>query len=421
MSALSEPQRDRLRATTIGYIFQTFNLLQGYTCLENVLLGMSFGPGADRAFARALLERVGLGNRLKHYPRQLSTGQQQRVAVARALANRPKLVLADEPTGNLDHKNAGESLTLIRTACRENGAALLLVSHDRDVLEQFETVQSLEQINQAMNAEEKKHMTLWLIILRSMRQHALSTIITAFSIALAGGLLMSVWAVKEQSRATFTGINGGFDAVLGARGSKLQLVLNSIFHLEASPGNVSAPDYLDIKNNPNVALAIPIAVGDNYHGYRLVGTIPELFEKVEYAPGKHYELEPGGNFFDPTRREAVVGSFVAQKMGLKPGDTFHPYHGLIFNEQDQHSETYVVVGVLKPSNTPADRVIWIPLEGIQKMKGHDPKAATDVSAVLVKLKGGGPVGFQMDMMYNKQGNRLTFAWPIAHDHRGVVR
>jgi putative ABC transport system ATP-binding protein len=156
MSALSEPQRDRLRATTIGYIFQTFNLLQGYTCLENVLLGMSFGPGADRALAAALLARVGLGNRLKHYPRQLSTGQQQRVAVARALANRPKLVLADEPTGNLDHKNAGESLTLIRTACRENGAALLLVSHDREVLAQFETVQSLEQINRAMKAEEKK-------------------------------------------------------------------------------------------------------------------------------------------------------------------------------------------------------------------------------------------------------------------------
>ncbi len=256
-------------------------------------------------------------------------------------------------------------------------------------------------------------MTLWLIVFRSLRQHALSTLVTAFSISLAGGLLMSVWAVKEQSRATFTGINGGFDAVLGARGSKLQLVLNSIFHLEASPGNVSAPDYLDIKNNPSVGLAIPIAVGDNYHGYRLVGTIPELFEKVEYAPGKHYELEPGGNLFDPTLREAVVGSFVAQKMGLKIGDTFHPYHGLIFNEQDQHSETYVVVGVLKPSNTPSDRVIWIPLEGIQKMKGHDPKAATDVSAVLVKLRGSGAVGFRLDMMYNKQGNRLTFAWPIA--------
>jgi putative ABC transport system permease protein len=256
-------------------------------------------------------------------------------------------------------------------------------------------------------------MTLWLIVLRSMRQHALSTIITAMSIALAGGLLMSVWTVKDQARAAFTGVNGGFDAVLGARGSKLQLVLNSIFHLEASPGNVSASDYLNIKSNRNVALAIPIAVGDNFKGYRLVGTIPELFEKVEYAPGKHYELEAGGSFFDPSRREAVVGSFAARKLGLKLGDTFHPYHGLIYNEQDQHSETYVVVGILKPSNTPGDRVIWIPLEGIQKMTGHDPKAANDVSAVLVKLRGGPMVGLQMDTMYNKQGNRLTFAWPIA--------
>lgn len=153
MSALSEPARDRLRAATIGYIFQTFNLLQGYTCLENVLLGMSFGAGANRPFAEALLERVGLGNRLKHYPRQLSTGQQQRVAVARALANKPRLVLADEPTGNLDHKHARESLALIREACRENGAALLLVSHDREVLAQFENVQQLDRINQTSPQE----------------------------------------------------------------------------------------------------------------------------------------------------------------------------------------------------------------------------------------------------------------------------
>lgn len=152
MSALREPDRDRLRATAIGYIFQTFNLLQGYTCLENVLLGMSFGPGVDRGFARALLQRMGLDGKLKHRPRQLSTGQQQRVAVARALANRPKLVLADEPTGNLDHHNAREALRLICEVCHENGAALLLVSHDREVLAQFETVQALEKINLAATA-----------------------------------------------------------------------------------------------------------------------------------------------------------------------------------------------------------------------------------------------------------------------------
>ena len=149
ISEAGEAGRDRLRARTIGYIFQTFNLLQGYTCIENVLLGMSFGPGADRRWASELLERVGLGQRLDHFPRQLSTGQQQRVAVARALANRPKLVLADEPTGNLDPASAAESLGLIRETCQENGAALLLVSHDRGVLGQFDNVRDLADINRA--------------------------------------------------------------------------------------------------------------------------------------------------------------------------------------------------------------------------------------------------------------------------------
>ncbi|MEN9634663.1 MAG: hypothetical protein RL077_3067 [Verrucomicrobiota bacterium] len=148
MTALAEAQRDRLRADQLGYIFQTFNLLQGYTVLENVLLGMSFGPrGADRTHAKAVLDRVGLSHRLNHFPRQLSTGQQQRVAVARALANRPKLVLADEPTGNLDRKHAHAALALIREVCREQGAALLLVSHDEEVLAQFEQREDFAAIN----------------------------------------------------------------------------------------------------------------------------------------------------------------------------------------------------------------------------------------------------------------------------------
>ena len=150
MAALGESARDRLRAESIGYIFQTFNLLQGYSCLENVMLGMAFGAGSDRAHATAMLARVGLSHRLRHYPRQLSTGQQQRVAVARALANHPKLVLADEPTGNLDHKNARESLALIRETCRENGATLLLVSHDPGVLASFGEVQDFAVLNRAV-------------------------------------------------------------------------------------------------------------------------------------------------------------------------------------------------------------------------------------------------------------------------------
>lgn len=149
LSKLSEAQRDRVRASCIGYIFQTFNLLHGYTALENVELAMRFGRGVDHGYARHLLEAVGLKDRLHYRPRQLSVGQQQRVAVARALANHPPLVLADEPTGNLDHRHAQEALTLIRAICAEQRAALLLVSHDRDVLAAFERVEQLSVINSA--------------------------------------------------------------------------------------------------------------------------------------------------------------------------------------------------------------------------------------------------------------------------------
>lgn len=149
MSLLTGVQRDMLRAQSLGYIFQTFNLLQGYTALENVKLGMMFGKGVDDAYAKHLLERVGLGERLNYLPRQMSVGQQQRVAVARALANHPKLVLADEPTGNLDHARAMESLGLIRQICQEQGAALLLVSHDREILSKFDKTEDLGRLNRA--------------------------------------------------------------------------------------------------------------------------------------------------------------------------------------------------------------------------------------------------------------------------------
>jgi putative ABC transport system permease protein len=254
-------------------------------------------------------------------------------------------------------------------------------------------------------------MTISLIVRRSLRQHAFSTAITALSIALAGGLLMSVWVVKDQSQKTFTQVNTGFDAVLGARGSKLQLVLNAIFHLEASPGNLPASDYEYIRRHPAVKMAIPIAVGDNLRGYRIVGTIPELFTDVEYAPGRHFALS-AGRLFDPSAKEAVVGSFAARKLGLAVGDTFHPFHGLVYDVNSQHAETFVVTGILAPSNTPADKVVWIPIHGLQTMSGHDPRAATDVSAVLIQLRSPS-AGFMLDIMYNKQGNRLTFAYPIG--------
>ncbi len=259
-------------------------------------------------------------------------------------------------------------------------------------------------------------MMLWNLIYRSLRQHALSTLVTAGSIALAAGLLLTVWVVKTQSQAVFAATNSGFDAVLGARGSKLQLVLNAIFHLEASPGNIAAADFEALRRNPMIGgairTAIPIAVGDSFQGWRVVGTVEQLFAEIEYAPGKRYAIARGGRNFQLGAHEAVVGNFAAKRLGWKLGATFHPQHGVSEKAERDHDELYTVVGILEPTSTPVDRVIWIPLEGIQTMSGHNPFAKTDISAVLIQLRAP-TAGLMASNLINQSGGKLTFAYPIG--------
>lgn len=156
IGTLPEHRRDRFRAENIGYVFQTFNLLPAFTALENVMLGMAFVRGhSDQARARHLLDRVGLSHRLTHRPGMLSVGEQQRVSVARALANRPKLLLADEPTANVDQGHQQQIVDLIREVCEEEQVAMVLVTHVPEVAEQFERVDRLEDINLAMQTPVK--------------------------------------------------------------------------------------------------------------------------------------------------------------------------------------------------------------------------------------------------------------------------
>lgn len=148
VARLSEAARDRFRAERIGYVFQTFNLLPAFTALENVLLGMSFGgQKADKARAIDLLNQVGLSHRLHHKPAQMSVGEQQRTSVARALVNTPRLLLADEPTANVDAANQQTILDLLRKSCRDSGVSLLLVTHAPEVASQFDRVEKLADFN----------------------------------------------------------------------------------------------------------------------------------------------------------------------------------------------------------------------------------------------------------------------------------
>ena len=261
----------------------------------------------------------------------------------------------------------------------------------------------------AMNLNSKLGL-IFFLALKGFRQHMFGSLVAAFSIALAGGLLLGTLKIQKQTKASFNNASGGFDAVLGARGSKLQLVLNALFHLDSSPGNLSWEQYELIKKTPGVKEAYPIAVGDNYLGYRLVGTDPQLFYRHEWKKGEKYKLQ-SGRVFSEMAKEALVGSFVAERLKLKIGDRFQPYHGLNFKEDTQHQDVYVVVGILEATGTPSDKVIWVPIKGIQLMEGHDAEMAQSVSAVLLSLRGA--TGFNLEIKYNRQGNQATFAWPVA--------
>ncbi len=132
--ALDEDDRAALRARLLGFVFQSFNLLPAMTALENVMLPLELAGAANAAeSARELLGRVGLAARLTHYPKQLSGGEQQRVAIARAFVTKPSLLLADEPTGNLDAATGAEIIKLMFELNREQGATLILVTHDTDL------------------------------------------------------------------------------------------------------------------------------------------------------------------------------------------------------------------------------------------------------------------------------------------------
>lgn len=154
---MSEAERDQFRARSIGYVFQTFNLLPAFSAIENVMLGMAFAAGhGNRRRAKELLDRVGLSHRMHHRPGQLSVGEQQRVSVARALANNPRIVLADEPTANVDAGNQQQVIDMIRQTCEEEGVALILVTHAPEVAKQFDRQDRLEELNHVLKrrAEE---------------------------------------------------------------------------------------------------------------------------------------------------------------------------------------------------------------------------------------------------------------------------
>ena len=149
LTNLSEHQRDSFRAKNCGCVFQSFHLLDGFSAKENVELGACFARkknNDNKSAALKLLAAVGLSHRVGHYPSQLSAGQQARVALARALVNKPQVILADEPTGSLDASNRDAVLELLTTTCRDNEITLVCVTHDDGVAARMDRIVRMEDL-----------------------------------------------------------------------------------------------------------------------------------------------------------------------------------------------------------------------------------------------------------------------------------
>ena len=245
-------------------------------------------------------------------------------------------------------------------------------------------------------------MSLWGIAWRYLWSRTLVTLLTLTGIALGTALICSVLTLRRESEAGFLRESGQFDLVVGAKGSPLQLVLSSIYQLDVPTGNIPYSRYEALRDDKRVASAIPLSLGDNYHGYRIVGTEEKIFTLSDRKDPKKllYHLE-GGRFFQ-SDFEAVIGSQVARQSGLKVGDTFVGTHGLVVTAgSSQHTDfPYKVVGLISETGSSIDRAIYVTLPSVWRIhekeadlhrkiagvEGTSPEQDREVTAVVIRLK-----------------------------------
>jgi putative ABC transport system permease protein len=222
------------------------------------------------------------------------------------------------------------------------------------------------------------------VIYRNLRQRWLSTCMTALSIGLGVALVTAITALRQQTQANFDNVAASYELVVGAKGSPLQLVLNTVFHMDVPVGNLPYSYYRKLKADDRVAYAIPLALGDNYRGFRLVGTEPEYFTLVRLKDGQPVAVAQGRTF--AADYEAVIGSVVARETGLALGQNFVARHGVEDTAAaEEHEEApFTVVGIMRETGTPLDRVIFISLGSVDEI--HQESRNTGRKSLLEQLE-----------------------------------
>lgn len=205
---------------------------------------------------------------------------------------------------------------------------------------------------------------------KSIRQRRLASLLTALSVALGVTLMVSVLVINSVIDRMFNQTASGYDLIVGAQGSPLQLVLSTVFRVGAPIENLPYRYYTELKKDPRIEEAIPFAIGDvtQKGGFPIVGTIPRYFA-LEYVPGRHFRINKDGKFL-PGTWDAVIGSVVAKQNNWKMGDEFQLIHGSA-EAGHVHDEKFKIVGILAPTGTPNDRTVFVNLRGFYQVSGHE--------------------------------------------------
>ena len=231
-------------------------------------------------------------------------------------------------------------------------------------------------------------MRLWWIVLKSLRQHSLSTGFAVVNIALGVSLMIAVISLREQAHANLTEAGVGVDAILGPKGSPLQIVLNGLYHMEEMPGKIPWPYYQKVLADPIVEEGIPFCTGHSYAGFRVNAIDRRFLTDFEYLPGRKFSVRPEdggqGRVFSG-EEEAVAGWAVAKELGIRLGTTFNPVCGV--SAGPVHKNTITFVGVLAPTGTPHDRAIYIPLNRFYTLEGHENVARMAVDEQYREISG----------------------------------
>ena len=272
-------------------------------------------------------------------------------------------------------------------------------------------------------------MSLWHIAWSYLWNRKFTTVLTILSVALGVGLISAILTLRDETQRRFEEEGQAFDLVIGAKGNPLQLVLSTVYFLDAPTGNVDWALYEALKDHDDVTALFPVGMGDTYAGFRIVGVTPEL---MDFEPGGRtpYALAEGSHFTKPF--EAVIGANVAETTNLKLGDTFVGTHGMVaspYAEVHEH-HPYTVVGILQRSGSPNDRAIFCDLQSVWDVHNHGDEeehdaaaaAATEdeaddhhhhdkeITALLVKLESPA-IRFEFKDMINRRSNAMA-AIPI---------